>query len=77
MEEKKRVRKVYSKNGTAQKMMSFKIDTENVEALQTVANKGRLINELIANWGASRKPIKDESKDDEDPSIHDLTYYQP
>ena len=77
MEEKKRVRKVYSKNGTAQKMMSFKIDIENVEALQTVANKGRLINELIADWLASRKPIKDESMDDEDPAIHDLTYYQP
>lgn len=41
-------RKKRSKNGECtSKMMSFRIDGENVEFLNDVANKGRLINRLL------------------------------
>lgn len=33
--------------GSTQKMMSFRIDAENVKFLERVQNKGRLINRLL------------------------------
>lgn len=33
--------------GSSQKMMSFRIDAENVMFLEQVQNKGRLINRLL------------------------------
>ena len=48
-EPKERVRKEYSADGTrGQKMMAFRLDLENIEYLNTKANKGRFINNLIA-----------------------------
>lgn len=50
MEEKltKQVRKERSANGQcSSKMMSFRIDSENVEFLNLQSNKGRLINDLL------------------------------
>lgn len=47
-EEKVRVRKNYSRKEVSQKMMAFRIDYENLEWLQQFTNKGRYINELIA-----------------------------
>lgn len=48
-EEKARVRKAYAAKGErSQKMMSFRIDYENVEWLEHQDNKGRTINNLIA-----------------------------
>lgn len=48
-EEKKSVRKEYAKHGEGnqQKMMSFKLDIELLDWLNTFANKGRYINTLI------------------------------
>lgn len=44
-----RVRKARSKNGErGQKMMSFRVDVDNLEWLESQTNKGRYINELIA-----------------------------
>ena len=44
-----RVRKARSKNGErGQKMMSFRVDVDNLEWLESQPNKGRYINELIA-----------------------------
>lgn len=48
-EEKERIRKAEIKRGMlTQKMINFRCDNENVEWLQTKANKGRYINDLIA-----------------------------
>ncbi len=48
-ESKERIRKEYAAAGTrTQKMMSFRVDLDNVEWLEAQANKGRYINELIA-----------------------------
>jgi len=46
--EKEKVRKGGQTQGVrTQKMMSFRVDNENWEWLETKANKGRYINELI------------------------------
>lgn len=48
-EQRERVRKAYAPAGvTTQKMMSLRVDLENVEWLQQQRNKGRYINDLIA-----------------------------
>lgn len=48
-EEKARIRKAYAAKGErSQKMMSFRIDYENAEWLEQQPNKGRTINNLIA-----------------------------
>ena len=48
-EPKERVRKEYSADGTrGQKMMAFRLDLENIDYLNTKPNKGRFINNLIA-----------------------------
>ena len=48
-EEQARVRKAYAAKGErSQKMMSFRIDYENAEWLEHQDNKGRTINNLIA-----------------------------
>lgn len=42
-------RKQYAKKGEkSSKMLSFRIDAENLEWLNTQANKGRVINDLLA-----------------------------
>lgn len=53
MEEKKTMqagtRRAYTADGErGQKMMSFRLDIENIQYLNTKPNKGRFINELIA-----------------------------
>lgn len=45
-----KVRKASEKGVVTQKMMAFRIDAENVEKLKEVANKGRLINKLLADF---------------------------
>lgn len=48
-EEHQRTRKQRSKNGErAQKMMSFRVDNENLDWLLKHENKGRYLNQLIA-----------------------------
>lgn len=59
-QENERTRREYSSKGSrSQKMMSFRLDLENIEYLNTKANKGRFINELIATARAQ------ESKSEE------------
>lgn len=49
-EQKERVRKEYAKKGErSQKMMTFRVDNENVSWLDKQTNKGRYINNLIAD----------------------------
>ena len=51
-------RKAYSSRGErTQKMMSFRLDYENAEFLNTLPNKGRFINDLISQARISSKPI--------------------
>lgn len=47
-QEQERIKKAWKHGTTTQKMMSFKIDLELVDYLNTKPNKGRYINELIA-----------------------------
>ena len=48
-EDGERKRKVYAPNGQrGQKMMSFRLDNENLEWVMQHPNRGRYINELIA-----------------------------
>lgn len=55
-EPRERVRKEYAAAGSrSQKMMSFRVDLDNVEWLEAQANKGRYINELIARDRGSRR----------------------
>ncbi len=49
-EEKERIRKEYGKKGErTQKMMSFRVDNEVLDWLESQPNKGRYINNLIAD----------------------------
>lgn len=50
MEEKERQRKEYKHGQVTQKMMSFKVDLDLCDWLKTVANKGRLINQLLRQY---------------------------
>lgn len=59
-ERKKQERRVYAEKGTrSQKMMTFRIDLENIEFLDKQMNKGRYINDLIAKARAqAEKPTE-------------------
>ena len=46
-EEKERIKKTFKHGVISQKMMTFRIDHENVEWLEKQVNKGRYINNLI------------------------------
>lgn len=49
-EEKERIRKAYAPKGErSQKMMSFRVDNDVAEWLSQQPNKGRYINDLIAD----------------------------
>lgn len=54
-ETKERLRKLRSKDGTAQKMVTFRCDNENLAWLESQPNKGRAINNLIAAAQAAQK----------------------
>lgn len=55
-EEKERTRREYASKGSrSQKMMAFRLDLENIEYLNTKVNKGRFINELIAQARAQEQ----------------------
>lgn len=59
-EPKERIRKEYAHvGGRSQKMMAFRLDLENIEYLNTKANKGRFINELIATARAQEQGESD------------------
>ena len=48
LNEEERVRKEYSTRGSrGQKMVNFRCDLDNVEYLNTMACKGRFLNDLI------------------------------
>lgn len=52
-------RKAYTARGEqSQRMMSFRLDVENIEYLRTKPNKGRFINELIAAARANEPGTK-------------------
>lgn len=58
---KERVRREYAAKGSRnQKMMTFRIDLENVDFLERQGNKGRYINDLIAKARAqAEKPAEE------------------
>lgn len=61
-EPKERIRKEYAHaGGRSQKMMAFRLDLENIEYLNTKANKGRFINELIATARAQEQGESDSN----------------
>ena len=62
-QEKERTRREYASKGTrSQKMISFRLDLENIEYLNTKPNKGRFINELIATARAQEQ-VESNSKE--------------
>ena len=72
MEQKKeRLRKEYAKGGSSQKMMAFRADSEVVEILAKVANKGRLLNELVKQWATHRPDFNDADAPPEENDTHD------
>ena len=74
---KQRTRREYAKRGErSSRMWSFRIDFENWDALAGVANKGRLVNQLIEQW--RRQQRTDNSHlDDEDAEPVSCDDYQP
>lgn len=73
-EKKERVRKAYKWGQRTQKMMSFKIDLDLAARLAEVANKGRLINNLLRDY--FHVPEGDPAQDeDTDPGESDLEEY--
>lgn len=75
MEEKEtQKRRQYAPKGERSgKMMSFRIDFENIFYLKKAANKGRLINRLIKGW-AMEQGFDDPDADLEENGLYD---YQP
>lgn len=74
MEQKERLRKEYAKNGSAQKMMTFRADVDVVAILANVANKGRLLNNLVKEWAAEHRPMAvehDDSPEDNNIPLYD------
>lgn len=72
MEQKKeRLRKEYAKGGSSQKMMAFRADADVVEILSRVANKGRLINDLVKRWAAGPDQLADPDAPPEENDTHD------
>lgn len=62
-EEKERTRREYASKGSrSQKMMAFRLDLENIEYLNTKANKGRFINELIATARSQEQGESDSTQ---------------
>lgn len=59
-EPKERVRREYAAKGSrSQKMMTFRIDYENIAYLESKVNKGRFINDLLAQARAQENDIND------------------
>lgn len=72
MEQKKeRLRKEYAKGGSSQKMMAFRADADVIEILSKVANKGRLINDLVKRWAAHPDHLADPDAPPEENDTHD------
>lgn len=63
MEQKVRLRKEYAKHGSEQKMMTFRADVDVVAILANVANKGRLLNNLVKEWAVSHQTMMVEHDD--------------
>lgn len=60
---KQRTRKVYEHaGGRSQVMMSFRVDKELIEYLNSKPNKGRFINELIAEAMRRENEVKTDKK---------------
>lgn len=68
----KQARKERAKNGEkTQKMMSFRLDSENLEWLQGIKNKGRLINDLIKRRREEERRWRYYDEDDQPDSRFD------
>lgn len=64
-EEKQRERKQDIKRGVrTQKMMTFRCDNDVAEILSCVANKGRLLNDLVKEWAKSRNRVETDDPPD-------------
>lgn len=66
-EKEKQTRKEYSRKGErTQKMMTFRADADVQEILTKVANKGRLLNDLVKEWWRSRNCEEHDHHPDEE-----------
>lgn len=63
----KQTRKEYARKGErTQKMMTFRVDADVQEILTNVANKGRLLNDLVKEWWRSRNREEHDHHPDEE-----------
>lgn len=73
-EKQKQLRKQRVKNGErTSKMVSFRADELTIQILAKVANKGRLINDLVKQWWRHSPSVTLD--DDIDPSENDIEEY--
>ena len=52
-------------------MMAFRADADVIEILSKVANKGRLINDLVKRWAARPDQLADPDAPPEENDTHD------
>lgn len=71
----RQVRKKRAANGQRDsRMMSFRADGIVVDILSRVANKGRLLNDLVRQWYRQQSSVMLDD-DDEHPDVHGLEEY--
>lgn len=70
-----RERKPFKWGERTQKMMSFKIDLDLVESLNTVRNKGRLINNLLREYFERPADLGKEKEGDIHPDSYNVEEY--
>ena len=71
-DKEKQQRRQYAKRGERSgKMMSFRVDDEVLKVLNTVKNKGRLLNDLVRCWSQH----KDYDGDEVSPKEWDIEDY--
>lgn len=75
--EEKQERRKYAKAGSRSgKMISFRCDYDCIKILESCKNKGRLINELIKEYGA-RTAQSYPVDEDADPDENNIDYNMP
>lgn len=70
-QETQKRRKYAAKGERTSKMVSFRADEATMTILNLVANKGRLINRLVQDWGRKHKIYNDPDAPPEENSIEE------
>ena len=71
LKETQKRKKYAAKGERTSKMVSFRADEGTTKILDLVANKGRLINRLVQEWGRKHKVYDDPDAPPEENSIEE------